>query len=178
MVLEQLPPTYAWGKQFLISSFSANLTNLPVSACVANNNNMDARFKQRGDLVQVVADHDFTTLAYNGQQLGAELAAGQTYSFVLPEATAAYLTASKPVLVMQLMMSQDARLDGTTSMTGGFKLQGSSACQQWAAWRPDNHANLLSQATVAPVQPQQHWPIAGQAGSHLMRASRLLLSHQ
>eukprot|EP00775_Hariotina_reticulata_P013578 gene13578-13703_t len=120
LLLEQLPPTYSWGKQFLVTTFTAT-PNLPptVPACLADHPYLEARFKQLGDVVQVVADHDFTELRTNGEPIPHLLAAGQSYSFVLPHGTTAYITATKPVMVMQLMESRDARGgQGDPSMTG------------------------------------------------------------
>lgn len=88
-IVEQLPPTTAWGKNFV---------SMPLAT------------RTGGDTFRVLASEDATTVLLNGAPM-ANLNRGQLHEQIVTGA--AQITADKPVLVMQY--SNSSSFDGVTS---------------------------------------------------------------
>lgn len=112
IVWEQLPPTNTWGTKFLMDALPILFTDNVTCA-------VDARYDVKGDLVRIMASQDGTTLSFNGASTGPVsgdgtqwqlpmLNRGEVFQFMLPQDTPGYITASKPVSIMQMMTGQGA----------------------------------------------------------------------
>ena len=89
-IVEQLPPTWAWGKEFAA---------VPLAT------------RSGGDTFRILAAQDDTAVWINGTKIVVTLARGASYEEVLT--TRSYITATKPVLVAQY--SNGKTYDSTTS---------------------------------------------------------------
>jgi hypothetical protein len=89
-VVEQLPPTWAWGKEFAA---------VPLAT------------RSNGDTFRILAAQDDTEVWVNGTAVPVSLGRGAFYETVLT--TRSYITATKPVLVAQY--SNGRTFDSTTS---------------------------------------------------------------
>lgn len=133
---EQLPPTSTWGTKFLIGTLALtyNPSDPPPTCAV------DQRFNVKGDVMRIMASQDNTVLTFNGGTTGPldglnntwqvpTLNTGQLFEFTLPANTSAYITASKPVAVLQMMQGQGARgTSGDPAIAGKHRLSIVRSC--------------------------------------------------